>query len=267
MFSSFDFIIISFKSFFTFSFSIMKMIVGIVGSPRRNGLTNQLVNAALEGAKLENVEVKKVNLIDFDIKPYTGGRDGCPEELSRLCEDADAIVLGSPVYWGDISGLMKSFMDNVRISNSNGKPALGISIAGGSGKGLISGIQSIYQFFYHKDMRGIDPTPVSRFNLEEATKGLLTSGRKLANLSKDWKPFRDLSDCAQYYQSIPFFDSDILDEFMLLDTQLLKVSKSNRIGYAKIEYEKAKALIQSGDRVAATPHAVNVYQALFIART
>lgn len=241
------------------------MIVGIVGSPRKNGLTNQLVNAALEGAKLENVEVKKVYLIDFDIKPYTGVRN-CPEELSKLCEDADAIVLGSPIYWGNISGLITSFMDNVRISNASGKPSLGISIAGGSGKGLISGIQSIYQFFYHKDMKGIDPTPVSRFNLDEATKGLLTSGRKLANLSKDWKPFRDLAEVAQYYQSIPFFDSDILDEFMLLNTQLFKVSKSDRIEYAKTEYEKAKVLIQSGDRAAAAPHAVNVYEALYIAR-
>jgi hypothetical protein len=34
-------------------------------------------------------------------------------------------------------------MDSVRINNSNGKPALGFAIAGGSGKGLISGVQSI----------------------------------------------------------------------------------------------------------------------------
>ncbi|MCJ7632932.1 flavodoxin family protein [Candidatus Bathyarchaeota archaeon] len=237
------------------------MIVGIVGSPRRDGLTNRLVNAALEGAKLGNAEVKKVYLADFDISAR------CPEDLNKLCEDADAIILGAPVYWGDINSLTKDFMDKVRISSSDGRYALGISIAGGSGKGLISGIQSIYHFFFHKGMKGIDPTPVSRFNLDEATKGLIASGRKLASLSSDKKPFRDMGELTKYYQSVPFVGSDILDEFMLLGTQLLKVSKSNRIEYAKKEYEKAKALTQSGDRAKAATHAVNVYEALYIERT
>jgi hypothetical protein len=56
---------------------------------------------------------------------------------------------------------------------------------------------------------------------------------------------------------------DGLDEFILLDTQLFKVSKSKRIEYAKTEYEKAKSLIQSGDRAKAAPHAVNAYEALY----
>ena len=152
----------------------MTLIIGIVGSPRKDELTSQLVDAALRGAKLSNVEVKKVYLVDFDVKPYVDVRESCPKELNKLCEEADAIILGSPVYWGDVSGLIKSFMETVSFSpynnssNSNGKPALGISIAGGTGKGLISGIQTIYRFFWHKRMRGIDPTPVSRFNFDEA---------------------------------------------------------------------------------------------------
>lgn len=242
---------------------MIKIILGIVGSPRKNGLTNRLVDAALEGAKLANVEVKKVFLVDFKVTPYVGVRESGPEDLNKLCEDANAIVLGSPVYFGDINGLTQSFMETSRISNADGKPVLGISIAGGTGKGLISGIQSIYHFFYHKRMRGIDPTPVSRFNLEEAVKGLVVSGRKLASLSEDWTPFRDLKDVTRYYQSLPFLNRDILDEFMLLVTQLLNVSKSDRIEDAKKEYEKAKALIQIEDRVEAVNHAVNAYELLF----
>ena len=153
------------------------------------------------------------------------------------------------MYWGDVSGLTKSFMETVSFSpynnssNSNGKVGLGISIAGGTGKGLISGIQTIYRFFWHKRMRGIDPTPVSRFNFDEAVKGLHVSGRKLANLSKDKIPFRDLSEVSQYYQSLHFLNCDILDTYMLLVTQLLKVAKSDQIEYATKEFAKAMFLI------------------------
>jgi CRISPR/Cas system-associated protein Cas5 (RAMP superfamily) len=112
-------------------------------------------------------------------------------------------------------------------------------------------------------MRGIDPTPVSRFNFNEAVKELHVSGRKLANLSKNKIPFRDLREVSQYYQSIPFLNCDILDTYMLLVTQLLKVAKSNQIDYAKKEYTKAMSLIQSKDRIEAVKHAVNAYEALY----
>ena len=153
------------------------LILGIVGSPRKNGRTHTLVDAALGGAAQGGAETEKLYLIDYAIKPFTGsggseeGVRFCPSELSERCEAADAIVLGAPVYYGDINGLTKDFMDSVRIGNSNGKPALGFAIAGGSGKGLISGVQSIYHWFYHRQVRAIDPTPVSRFNMAEALEG------------------------------------------------------------------------------------------------
>jgi NAD(P)H-dependent FMN reductase len=246
---------------------MMNLIVGIVGSPRPNGLTSRLVDATLEGATLGDVESRKVYLGDFDVTPYAGVRESCPEALNRLCEDADAIVVGAPVYWGDVSGVTKSFMETVRIANANGKPALGISIAGGTGKGLLSGIQSLYHFFYHKRMRAIDPTPVSRFNLDAAIDGLRTSGRKLARLSRNTQSFHDLSDVTRYYQSLPFLNCDILDEFMTLVTQLLNVTKSPRIDAAAAAYEQARALIASGDRVGAATHAVNAYETLYFKAT
>jgi len=239
------------------------MIVGIVGSPRKNGLTGRLVDATLEGVKLEGVDVERVYLVDYDVKPYVGVREICPESLNHLCEEADAIVLGSPVYWGDVSGLTKCFMETVSIPNADGKPAIGISIAGGTGKGLLSGIQSIYHFFFHKRMRAVDPTPVSRFNLEEAIRGLASSGRRLAYLSRERKPFQNLSEVSTYYQSLPFLNCDILDEFMLLANQLLKVSKDDRIEEARKDYDKARSLIASGDRLGAMTHAVNAYELLY----
>jgi len=251
------------------------LVLGIVGSPRKNGRTNELVSAALNGAKSEGADTKKIYLADFDIKPYMGAGGSteafeyCPEELSRISSEADAIVLGAPVYWGDINGLTKDFMDTVRIDDPNGKYALGISIAGGTGKGLLSGIQTIYHFFFHRQFRGIDPTPVSRFNFQEALKLLKTRGGKIAQLSKERAPFpgrtRDerWPHVAAYYTSLDYFQSDIVDEFVMLARGLIRISTGTKVEEAKADLEEALRLIDEARRVEAAIYAVRSYQTLY----
>lgn len=250
-------------------------VLGIVGSPRKNGRTNRLVTAALEGAKSKGVIAEKIYLVDYEIGQYkgAGGSDEalpyCPEELSRLCERADAIVLGARVYWGDINGMTKDFMDTVRISNSNGKPALGIAIAGGSGKGLLSGVQTMYHFFFQRQMRGIDPTPVSRFNLEEALRQLELSGAKLVGLSKEIRPFPGRTgqdrwpEVLAHYASLRYLRCDPLDEFVMLAKQLIRISKRSEVEKAKAELDKALALIAEGKRSEAARYPVRSYQILY----
>jgi len=251
------------------------VILGIVGSPRRNGRTNRLVDAALEGAQANGASIRKIYLVDYPITQYRGqggSRDAytyCPEELSRLCEEADALVLGAPVYWGDINGLTKDFMDTVRIANSSGKPALGIAIAGGSGKGLLSGIQSIYHFFYHKQMRGIDPTPVSRFNLDDALRQLTESGAKLVDLTQEATPFSGATwderwpDVLAYYTSVQYLNCDPLDEFIMLARQLIRISTGDQAAHAKTLLKKALTCQAEGNRDDAARYAVQSYQRLF----
>lgn len=250
-------------------------VLGIVGSPRKNGRTNGLVDAALEGARAKGAQASKIYLTDYEIRPFTGsGGSGeafsfCPDELSKLCEEADGLVLGAPVYWGDINGLTKDFMDTVRIANSNGKPALGIAIAGGTGKGLLSGVQTIYHFFFHKQMRGIDPTPVSRFNLQQALTQLKTSGARLADLSIEKRPFpgRTRDDCwtevLAHYATVKYLRCDPVDEFLMLAGQLIEMSRGEDVELARFELEKALTLITEGNRSEAARHAVRSYQALY----
>ena len=238
------------------------MILGIVGSPRKGRLTDQLVTRALEGAESTGVETEKVYLINYKVPFYTEEAK-CPEELNNLCEEADALIIGAPVYFGDINGLTKDFMDTVRISNANGKYALGISMAGGTGKGLCSAIQSIYHFFYHRQLRGIDPTPVSRFNFQKALKNLYQSGRKLAELSKEKKPFNNLWDRIEYYEKLDYMNYTFLDEILLLAKQLIDVSKEEDLTKAREEYEVAKSLIGQGERIEAVKHAVKAYDMLY----
>ena len=251
------------------------MILGIVGSPRKNGRTNTLVDAALKGVESSSVEARKIYLVDYDISSFKGlggaekAYQSCPEELSILCDESDAIILGAPVYWGDINGLTKDFMDTVKIPNSNGKPAIGIAIAGGSGKGLLSGVQSIYHFFYHKQMRGINPTPVSRFNLQETLEELAVSGAKLADLSKDKFSFSGKTsdnkwpEVLAHYANLNYLKCDPVDEFLMLAEQLVKISKGNIVEKAKAELDEARSLIADGKREEASRHAVRSYQTLY----
>ena len=253
------------------------LILGIVGSPRKEGRTNTLIDAALEGAAQGGAETQKLYLVDYAIKPFTGsggaeqGSAFCPAELSERCEAADALVVGAPVYYGDINGLTKDFMDSVRIRNSNGKPALGFAIAGGSGKGLLSGVQSIYHWFYHRQMRAIDPCPVSRFNLQSALKSLRASGERLVELAQAPEPFpgerRDdrWADVLAYYATIAYLSRDPVDEFLMLARHLIAVSTSDQVGEALRELGQAYALIEQGKRSEAGRHAVRAYELLYFA--
>jgi multimeric flavodoxin WrbA len=253
------------------------LILGIVGSPRKEGRTNTLIDAALEGAAGGGAETEKLYLVDYDIRPFTGSGGSaeantfCPPELSARCESADALVVGAPVYYGDINGLTKDFMDSVRIGNSNGKPALGFAIAGGSGKGLLSGVQSIYHWFYHRQMRAIDPCPVSRFNMQAALKALHASGKRLAEMIPTAEPFpgerRDdrWADVLAYYADVAYLARDPVDEFLMLARHLIAISTSDAVGQALRELGKAYALVEQGRRGEAGQHAVRAYELLYFA--
>ena len=253
------------------------LILGIVGSPRKNGRTNTLIDAALAGAAKGGAETQKLYLVDHAVKPFTGGGGSaeantfCPPELSEQCEASAALVLGAPVYYGDINGLTKDFMDSVRIANSNGKPALGFAIAGGSGKGLISGVQSIYHWFYHRQVRAIDPCPVSRFNMQPALKALRASGERLVEMARSPEPFPGKgredrwADVLAHYADIAYLNCDPVDEFLMLARHLIAVSSSEKVGQALRELGQAYALIEQGKRSEAGRHAVQAYELLYFA--
>jgi multimeric flavodoxin WrbA len=41
-------------------------VIGIVGSPRKNGRTNALIDAALKGAESKGAETRKIYLVDYN---------------------------------------------------------------------------------------------------------------------------------------------------------------------------------------------------------
>jgi len=99
-------------------------VIGFIASPHKEGNTAWIVNKILEGAKEQGAEIQSWYFSDLDIKPCQGclgchkGDKGCVinDEMQKLyaaIEHADAIVLGSPIYMGQMSAQAKILTDRL----------------------------------------------------------------------------------------------------------------------------------------------------------
>ena len=96
-------------------------IIAIVGTNRRKGNVTQLCEKILEGANENGHQSELINLYDYKIN-YCIGCWACSnngkcsqnddfEEVYNKVVDSDVVVIGSPVYWGSVTGIMKNFFD------------------------------------------------------------------------------------------------------------------------------------------------------------
>jgi multimeric flavodoxin WrbA len=103
-------------------------VMAINGSPRKEWNTATLLEKALEGAASQGAETELVHLYDlnfkgckscFECKTRGGesyGRCAVEDDLAPILQraaEADAIILGSPFYFGTASGEMRSFMERL----------------------------------------------------------------------------------------------------------------------------------------------------------
>lgn len=98
-------------------------ILGIVGSARKGGNTDTVVDAILTSSKECGAQVEKIYLSDLDFKGCIGC-GSCEKDMKCILKDdmqevyskinkADGLVLGSPTYFYNVSGLMKMFIDRL----------------------------------------------------------------------------------------------------------------------------------------------------------
>ena len=103
----------------------MKKIIAINGSPRTKWNTAALLQNALDGSASAGAEVEMIDLYKLDFKGciscFGCKRKGAKVEtcivkdalqpvLQRLRE-ADGIILGSPIYFANVTGAMRSFLE------------------------------------------------------------------------------------------------------------------------------------------------------------
>jgi multimeric flavodoxin WrbA len=106
----------------------MKTVIAFNGSPRKHWNTAMLLDQALEGAAAQGAATRRVDLYDlqyqgckscFGCKTLGGkslGRCALRDDLTPLLDavcQADALLLGSPIYFWAITGAMKAFQERL----------------------------------------------------------------------------------------------------------------------------------------------------------
>jgi len=215
-------------------------ILGISGSMRRSGNCEQSLAEALSaGADVGEVETELVNLRDLRINHCTGcyrchfqgtNEKPCPEydddmtQLYSKMTNSDGFLFASPVYFGSVSSIMKTFMDRTLPFTTpyyfpdasstfkkvlRMKPAAAIAVGGARNDGIETTLYTFYRFFLYHDMvavgaqtigntfatsfggavlTGGKPSAISRDSTGMGT--VHSVGRKLAVLAKKLRPIR-----------------------------------------------------------------------------
>ena len=119
----------------------MRVLV-INGSPRKKGNVATMLHAVSD--TINDADVHWIDVNDLSIRPCMGcmkcretGICVLPEDdghrMAKEIKECDALVIGTPVYWGNISGQMKLMFDRI-VPAMMGESKLGIPIALHKGK-------------------------------------------------------------------------------------------------------------------------------------
>ncbi len=176
-------------------------IVGICGSPRK-GNTEWMLKRFLESGEETGISTELILLRQKNIK----GCDGClsceaggknRKGVCHIKDDmqgiypkllrADALALGTPVYFGMLSGLLKNFMDRTCPiwPQLESKPIVGIAVAEG---GIEKAIENLKTYASICSMRWVGHVSALAKDPKEASKNgdverkLKRLGSKLAKV-------------------------------------------------------------------------------------
>ena len=96
-------------------------VLGILGSPRRGGNSELLLDKVLQGAESFDLETEKIVLNELKFSPCQEC-DGCAKTgkctikddmqiVYKKLNDADAIILATPIFFGSLSAQVKAMID------------------------------------------------------------------------------------------------------------------------------------------------------------
>jgi multimeric flavodoxin WrbA len=103
-------------------------VIALNGSPRKKWNTATLLKHALDGAASKGAETELIHLYDYNYKSCIScfacklkggksyGRCAVKDDLKPILNkvhDADAIILGSPIYFGMPTGVIRSFTERL----------------------------------------------------------------------------------------------------------------------------------------------------------
>ncbi len=183
----------------------MKVMI-LSGNPKKNGLCESVTEELRQGIAEAGVEWEEIRLSEYGIERChvcgegwgtcrsthicAFGEDGFTEVSDRIAA-ADAVVLVTPVYWGETAETLKSFIDRFRRCQFgsegalSGKPVLLVASAGGTGNGVLTCLEQMDRFCRHTGAVIFDLIGINRWSadykrpLARAAAKALASGRKI----------------------------------------------------------------------------------------
>jgi len=189
-------------------------VLGISGSPKAAGLTNLLLDKALEGARRSGAHTENIILNDLGFKACQEC-GGCDETGICILDDdmrpiyeklakADAVLVASPIYFGNITAQLKAMIDRCHSSwmakyilkrdiyqNKKRKGAL-LCVAGRDAEEYFENAKKIIRIFfitqnieYSSDLfvPGLDNMPIDDPKREAALEKALRLGIELPHSS------------------------------------------------------------------------------------
>ena len=204
-------------------------VLGVAASPR-SGATTRLVRACLKGAEtIDGVTTEYVSLAGKRIAACDGCLDCLDAPTCHIDDDmqplypqmlrADAIVLGTPVYYGSPAALAKAFMERVTglggIREKKLRLKVGGAIAAGGSRngGQETTLQALHLWFHINDMLPVGITsPVTQWgvtssgglgedDVERDIFDLKMSGRQIPALGIAWMYGRKVATVTSIVQA------------------------------------------------------------------
>lgn len=176
-------------------------VLAVCGSPRK-GNTQAMLERIMEGAESEGHEGELVLLKDLEIGQCTGC-ERCRETSECVIRDdmrgiypklreADVIVLGSPSYWDNVSGIMKVFMDRTdplwHRKELQGKGAVLVgtgSVSAGKAIDTMHAFCNLHKMKVRRTMFTKADGPDEAVKDEDLMKRCLELGKEIASWSID----------------------------------------------------------------------------------
>ncbi|MCE5214167.1 MAG: flavodoxin family protein [Methanobacterium sp.] len=143
----------------------MVKIIGIVGSPRKGSNTEVLIDKALKAAEELGVDTDVINLSKVDIEPCIAcdickstGECAIYDDMRKIndeLQEAQGLIIGSPVYFGNVTSQLKIFMDRTRPLRADFKlknvVAGAISVGASRNGGQETTISAIHEYLLIQD--------------------------------------------------------------------------------------------------------------------